>query len=69
MAHPPDQVVEHALTQGAVGNLDLLDTEFGERRRHDGDTARDDSYAVRPQAWQVQLVELACLDEQPAQLT
>src|SRR5262249_42753570 len=68
VSYPPDQVVEHALAKSAIGNLQVVDAEFSEGRRHDRDAAGNDGGAVCAQAGQIQLVDCARLDKQSAEL-
>src|SRR5881392_1152655 len=68
LAHASEQVIEHALAQRAVGDLQMLDPEFGERRRYDGEAPGDDRRAVLAQSREVELVDFSRLDEQSAEL-
>src|SRR6266705_6487638 len=68
MAHSSEQVIEHSLAQSTVGNLQILDSEFGECGVHDGEASGDYRRAVLAQSRQVEPADLSRLDEQGAEL-
>ena len=54
MLHPSKQVVQNPLSQGHIGNVNLVQAQLAKYRRHNGDTASDDRGAVIAQATQGQ---------------
>src|SRR5260221_11120343 len=64
MSDASEQVIEDALAQSALGDLQMLDSEFGKRGGHDGEAPGDDRLAALAQSRQFELVDFARLDEQ-----
>ena len=67
MLDAPEQVIEHAVAQRAVGNLHRLDAELLHHRVHDRHAAGQHRRAIGPQPGHLVRVGLLVLDEQASQ--
>ncbi len=59
MLNPPEHVPQHAVAQTAFGGVHGLDAQLAKHRRHDGEAAGEDGFAIVAQAEKIEFARVA----------